>query len=367
MTDQEVVEPVPAIESDGSAINFKEVQDLARRVGKTMSGKSETEVLAWLDAGDTPADAPAVRPAGLPAASGHPGDGVDLEEASNAAEAAQAATAGPGEESPDADPGDAAPRAQKPGDEPPADPADESTYETALRALRRAKTPTAVIRGMPREQVVAWGLELARVQAGADQAFTRLRELESSEQPAENPSGGQTNAPETADATDEAHLEELTEALGLDKEGGEVLAKALKARDARVQSELAKRDQRDKLRDKALADLVLQGARNQLRDRFPSLANREQAKAVDDKARALFRSGGYETVLDAMEDAASLVLKDDVKAASEKAAAAKARGRTTPPTARPSRPANQEDRFAATLVALESGQTREQAAQAGGW
>lgn len=365
MTEQEVVEAVPAIESDGSTINFKEVQDLARRVGKTMGGKSEDEVLGWLDAGDTPADRPAARPAGLPAAAEGQDEPVDLEEASAAAEAR---TRGPGDQPDDGDPGDAAPKAQKPATEAAADPAEESTYETALRALRRAKTPTAVIRGMPREQVVAWGLELAKVQSGADQAFTRLRELESSEQPREIPSGAPTQAPTTADATDEAHLEELRDALGLDEEGGAVLAKALQARDARVQAELSKRDQRDSIRDAALANLVLEGARNQLRDRFPSLADREKYGEVVSKTRALYRGGGYDSVSDAMEDAASLVLKDDVTASSEKKALAKARGRVTAPNARQaSRPPSQEDRFAATLLALESGQTREQAAQAGGW
>lgn len=367
MVEQEpATEGTEAVAHEAQTIQFKEVQDIARRVGQSMSGKSESEVLEWLDAGDTPPDRPAARPAGLPAGAG-PENPVDIEDASASAEAAEkakAALAAAGEAPAEGEPAETAPKAEEPA----TDPADESAYEAALRALRRAKTPTAVIRGMPREQVVAWGLELAKVQAGADQAFTRLRELESSERPQENPSGQATPPAATADATDAADLAELSEALGLDKEGGAVLAKALQARDARVQAELTRRDQRDQVRDAALANLVLESARNELRDRFPSLADRSKFNDVKEKARQLYRGGGYETAVDAMEDAAALILKDDVKAASDKTALAKARGRTTPPTARqPAKTQSHEDRLGATLAALDSGATREQAAAAGGW
>lgn len=360
MTEQTTAAPAQEPVRQNEVTSFKEVQDIARRAGQELSGKSDDEVLKWLDSGDTAADRPFEIPGSkeIPKApEGEPQEPADADPGDEAAKAKEPEkAAGEGEDEKPAD-----------GDEPPVE--EESAYETALRALRRAKTPQAVLRGMKREQVMAWGMELAKVQSVADQAFTELRELRSAKATPENQAGGQTNAPVTADATALADLTgKLSQALGLDEEGGAVLSEALKARDKLVADELARRDQRDQARDSVLANLMLEQARSQLVDRFPGLKEREKYGPVLDKARALFRGGEYESVVDAMEDASKLLLGDEIAAELAQKAAKKAAGRPTAPKGRAQPMAlSYDQKLDATLRALESGQTREQAAVAGGW
>ena len=286
----------------------------------------------------------------------------------------------PKDESDDADPGDAAPdtkaKAKAKEAEPAASVEDEAAYEDALRALRRAKTPDGVVRNLSREEVLAWGGSLAQIQRDTDGKITELQQLRSrgTETDTEKPESGATHAPST-EATAQADLTEvhtkLSEILGLDEEGGAVLKQGLEALVKPLAARLDAFDQRTQSRDAAIARLMLRAEGSELVDRFPQLKDRQKFEKVSDRALKLAKTGEYDSLSSALEDAATLEFRDEIVQTrvteAEKKAAAKQRGRMSPPSQRPKSSASLsvEERMDAVLAGIDAGETEIRAR--GGW
>ena len=271
----------------------------------------------------------------------------------------------------DAEDGDAGANTAK-GEAPKQAPEEEAAYEEALRALRRAKTPSDVLRKLTREQVLAWGGPLAKNQADTDRAYTELSELRSKTSEAANPARGATNAPPT-EATAQADLAavqtKLSEVLGLDEEGGAVLREGLDALVKPLASQLAARDQRDSARDAAIANLLLKSAAVDLVDRFPQVKDPAKFGEVAKKARANINSGDYTSVESALEDACKVVFYEAAKDTGEKKALDRARGRMSPPSQRPKAPAamSLDDRMNAVLAGIDEGASESEIRSRSGW
>jgi len=262
----------------------------------------------------------------------------------------------------------------EPAEDVDATPEEEANYEDALRALRRAKTPSAVVQGLSREEVVAWGSQLAKIQRDADGKITELQQLRSK--------GTETDAPEKpesepTEATTRADLTavhtKLSEVLGLDDEGGEVLREGLEALVSPLIGRLDAREQRDSRRDAILMQLVLKETAAELTDRFPQLATREGLKRVERRVQANLASGVHDNMLSALEDAAKAEFYDEQMSSrgkqSEMSATARARGRMSSPSQRPKSAVSMslDDRLEAVLSGLDNGETDSEISARSGW
>lgn len=253
-----------------------------------------------------------------------------------------------------------------------ADPGDEAAYEEALRALRRAKTPTDVIRKLSREQVLAWGQPLAKTQADTDKTYTELAALRAQASEAQKATRGATNAPDT-EATASADLsavqQKLAEVLGLDEEAGGVLREGLEALVRPLVSRLEERDQRDSRRDAAIAKLLLKSEAAGLVDRFPQLKEPAKFDAAAKRAMTLINTGSYASMADALEDAATLEFRDQVVQSGEKKALDRARGRMSAPSQRPKAVAAMsiDERLDAVLSGLDAGESEAAIRTRSGW
>jgi hypothetical protein len=248
-------------------------------------------------------------------------------------------------------------------------------YEAALAALRRYKTPSAVLDKMSPAEVIQWGQHVAKIQGDTDKAYTDLRELKKSR--TEEPTSQKPREEATTtEATPGPDLSEttakLTELLGLDAKDGQVLEKAFEAVTAPLRRELESRDRRDQARDNALTELLLDGTRRRLQERFPQLGDDGKFETVKQQTMKQMASGGYDNLADAMMDAARIALFDDASAtqSSNAQAEARARGRAAPAVPSPRTPPaalSLDERLDKTLEMLDSGASQDEARAAAGW
>lgn len=253
-------------------------------------------------------------------------------------------------------------------------PEDEAVYEESLRALRRIHAPSKTLSGLSREEVIAWAAPLLKVQADTDRAYTELQQLRSRavSEDVEKPARDATNAPKT-EAIAQADLSKLSEALGLDEEGGAVLRQGLESIVAPLAASIEERDQRDSRRDAAVARLMLKDAAAELADRFPQLKDQAKLSQLAPKVIANINSGAYDSMSAALEDAAKSAFYDELLAAqaqaTEKKALARARGRMSAPSQRPKSAASLsiEERLDAVLAGLDAGETEAEIRARSGW
>jgi hypothetical protein len=248
-------------------------------------------------------------------------------------------------------------------------------FETALRALRRAKTPNSVIRTLSRSDLIAWGREAAEVQARVDQSYTELQELKAK---ASTPTPQTQATPSRPTAEVEgapvvdlkAARTKLADVLGLDGKDGQVLEEALGAVVAPLQRELAERTERLDALYQAVETMAVRDTRRRLEGQFPELADEAVFGKVIEQAKAM-KGPGYTSIDDLLEDAFRVVHSrtSPASAQASKVAQAKAQGRPAPPSQRPAqKPLTPDERDSRVLQLLDAGVAPgDIEAQAGTW
>lgn len=325
-----------------------EAERLSTALGQQTKGKTEDEILSFLDADigsqasfQTPTDAPEAKPAPEPE-----------EEAEAQEETAEEAQEAPAEDDLEAEP--------------------DQDLERALSALRRYKTPDAVLKSMDRDQLIRWGSHLAKIQGDYDKTYTTLREMQDSES---DPNAGE-QVPTRAEAAPSVDIgattKKLAEVLGLDEQDGQILDEVFTGIVEPLRRELSERAQRDAARDTAVASILMDTARSRLVERFPQLGDEAKFAPVQQKMQQLIRGGGYDNVASAMEDAAWIIYGKEMQAArssqQDSKNLAKAKGRPAAPTSKtPPAALSHDERLTTVLQKLEAGATQEEARAAAGW
>jgi len=215
----------------------------------------------------------------------------------------------------------------------------KADYEAALRAMRRAKTPQSVIDGMSHEDAIAWGKELHGVQADADSAFSRVKDLERQLEEEASSSADGTSGPE--DSEDSTEFEPVTltaedvtpliRSLGVedDDEAASELLGVFNTIAAAVDKVYQERNQpqvdpRIEGLQGTVQAIAMRLAREDLSVNYPEVkANEAKFQDVLGKFRTLWETGDYESHDDAMADAARLILGEPVTAAPPKQETAK--------------------------------------------
>jgi hypothetical protein len=184
--------------------------------------------------------------------------------------------------------------------------------EAAVRALRRAKTPQSVMDGLSDEDLIAWGAQLAKIQADVDNKLSAKTDSESEEDGDDTVEAADTPAPAQADATADIDWDALTAPLKdtFGDDDAEAVIAPMRTMFQRV-------SQQNQMLSNAVEGLLIKESFRQLSDAYPQLADSEQLEAVKAKARSL-NWGEYQSMDDLLRDAARLEFGSPRDAAKEK-------------------------------------------------
>jgi Arc/MetJ-type ribon-helix-helix transcriptional regulator len=202
--------------------------------------------------------------------------------------------------------------------------ADTAELEKALTALRRDKVPKATLEGMDDAAILEWGSQRASEQAKVDQAYA---DLAKSKETVEGDPGASTEPDSAGDIpADEGGpsedtlgaLQTIVDSFGGDKEAGDAIAAyhtaAVRDAVAPLQAE------NDSLKagvgqlTEAVKTLMFDGAANdsEFRERYPELRKADIRGKVAEKTDALIKTGEYDSMAEAVGDAARLILGDGI-------------------------------------------------------
>ena len=226
--------------------------------------------------------------------------------------------------------------AQEPGDEPEADSSEggdepeevsesdspevaEGDLERALSALRRDGLDKDLLDTMDESQILALGLKRIKVQADTDDAYRRLKELETGKETATEEE--QTES-EPSEPTEQPELLDLDSAVEPFSDlFGEDAGKALKGiQQATVKSiedsVINPMRQAMEQMGATLGNLMAEDSRRRMADEYPEIQKDEVFASVRDRAQKLAANGGYDNLDAVLWDAARLEFSDsDRKAA----------------------------------------------------
>jgi len=344
---------------------------------------TDDQALAYLDAGGSGSGARAPAADGTPEAEVSAAGATSLEgltslvKAISSKAAQKAQTEAVAEQAAEVEeaPAEAAPAQAAPATPEAAPASDDSVeYAVALRALRRNQTPDAILRSMPREQLIEWGRSVAAIQEDVDTKYTELRDLKAKASPPTPATQATDSRPtakvEGASTADQQAATKLAELLGLDAKDGQVLEETLKSVTAPLRQELEQRTQREQALHEAVESLLVRESRRRLEGQFPELADDGAFRPVLEQAVAM-KGPGYTSIDDLLHDAA-LVVRERAAAKStqaSKVAQAKAQGRPAPPSQRPAqKPLTPDERDSRVLQLLDAGVAPSDVeAQAGTW
>jgi len=223
--------------------------------------------------------------------------------------------------------------------------ATDSDRESAVRALRRAKTPQSVIDSLSDEDLLKWGADLAKIQADVDSKL--------SAKPASEPEEDKGQPKETAAYQPAGPIEWEQVIAPLKDTFGDDDAEAMVAPMRAVYDALQSKNQ---VLENAVETLLLKESFRQLESKWPQLADPEQQQAVRAKASSLNQQQ-YQSWDDLISDAARLALgnprdvaKEQRSSVSRKRSASQTRstGRKVAP-----QPKSEYDRGFDAYIALE--------------
>lgn len=170
--------------------------------------------------------------------------------------------------------------------------------EAAVRALRRAKTPQSVMDGLSEEDLIAWGAQLAKIQADVDNKLSAKADSEPDEDddaPQEAPDTT-VAAAAAGDFDWDAVTAPLKDTFGDDD--AEAVVAPMRAIFERV-------SQQNQMLANAVEGILIKESFRQLTGAYPQLADPDQQEAVKTKARSL-NWGEYQSMDDLLRDAARL-------------------------------------------------------------
>ena len=184
--------------------------------------------------------------------------------------------------------------------------ATDSDRESAVRALRRAKTPQSVIDSLSDEDLLKWGADLAKIQSDVDSKL--------SAKPASEPEEDKGQPKETAAYQPAGPIEWEQVIAPLKDTFGDDDAEAVIAP---MRTMFQRVSQQNQMLSNAVEGLLIKESFRQLSDAYPQLADPEQQEAVKAKARSL-NWGEYQSMDDLLRDAARLEFGSPRDAAKEK-------------------------------------------------
>lgn len=222
------------------------------------------------------------------------------------------------ERAPAEDPAPAETKEEKP---PELAPERKEAHEKAIMAIRRAKIPEKVWSSLDAESVIEMGSGLAEMQAGSDKLSQELGEFRKAAASKESSVEAKPAPAKEQPSLDFGEsLNRFSEDFPEHAEGLKLaLAKAVEAAQSRAQQAME-----DKLSSlgldrmgRDLTNLLMKEARDELRDRFPQLADRERSKAVVPIMERLAKTGDYENIVSLMADASAIAFADDLRTLSK--------------------------------------------------
>lgn len=183
-----------------------------------------------------------------------------------------------------------------------------SERESAIRALRRAKTPQSVIDSLSDDDLVAWGTDLSKIQSDVDKKLSATKEPEP-ETDGTEPQGSTDTTPQ---APSLLNWDQMT--APLKDTFGDDDAEAMVAPMRAVFDTLQHQNQ---MLSNVVENLLVKESFRQLEGRYPQLADPEQQLLVQEKVRSL-NTAEYQSIDDLIGDAARLVLGSPRDAAMER-------------------------------------------------
>ena len=191
----------------------------------------------------------------------------------------------------------------------------EDEQKAAMRALRRERTPQALIDKMLNENpdaLVEWGLDLAEKQRNVDGYSEKMAQLQSELSSLRGDKPAQQAAAPGSDIDFDALVKPIAERF--DPELSSTFKDALKT----ITDKLTRQHQQEQARlreelgnvAKHTESVMVERARERLKERFPQTENASVWRQVRAKAEHLAKAGGYGSVDEIMTDAAKIVLHD---------------------------------------------------------
>ena len=273
--------------------------------------------------------------------------GADTDESDEAASAAEDQWLDANLEGDEGEEPQAQEPAQEPAEEPQAEPeaaeeapADNTELADAYTTLRRAGLDMEDIEALPEERVLAIAAKQNKIQSDLDRRFREGPAAEDGDatESAEDSAGTPEAAEAPADSpTDLSSMASpLAEALALDDEGTKLLVEFQQQSMAPLLQTI--KSQEDLIKQTQMTILGMQEgmAVDQLRERFPQLADTKTMTRVRKRMRTLLSSRNYDDMPSLLEDAASIEFArqttDEVKAAREKLGQLRSNGQPVPAT-----------------------------------
>jgi hypothetical protein len=250
--------------------------------------------------------------------------------------------------------------------EPDAPAADNTELADAYTALRRAGLEMEDIEALPEERVIAIAAKQNKIQSDLDRRFREGATPEDGDA-TESPKDSAAT-PEAAEATADSPFDlssmasPLAEALALDDEGTKLLVDFQQQAMSPLLQTIKSQEDLIQQTQMSLMGMQEDMAVDQLRERFPQLADTNSMTRVRERMGTLVSSGNYNDMMSLLEDAASIEFAkqttDEVKAARDKLGQLRSNGQPVPATG--PAPAAQttytsEDLEDMVLEALDSG------------
>lgn len=276
----------------------------------------------------------------------------------------------------DADPGDEAKAEQEQTSE---GPSKDDALDAVVNGLLKAGVPASVIKNASRADLVRWGEKQAKREADIQSAFQERADLKKKLDDLSKQTPAKTSEPSSGVPTEKADLSEVVkvwnEAVGLDMDKPlAALTDGIAAHVLRqIESKYAERLGNLDLAGAATQEMVLEGARAQLRERFPELDDDTKVGPVLEKMAILGKAGAYADaptvrarIKGLMEDACALVFKSQPAEDGKKKAISSARNNGQPILRSSNAPPKQlshEEVARRKFEAREGGATDEQVAR----
>ena len=218
--------------------------------------------------------------------------------------------------------------------------ADNTELADAYTTLRRAGLDMEDIQALPEERVLAIAAKQTKIQADLDRRFREGPAAEDGDatESAEDSAGTPEVAEAPADSpTDLSSMASpLAEALALDDEGTKLLVDFQQQAMEPLLQTIKAQESLIEQTQMTLLGMQEDMAVEQLRERFPQLAQADSMARVRQRMGTLVSSGNYNDMMSLIEDAASIEFArqttDEVKAARDRLGQLRSNGQPVPAT-----------------------------------